>query len=81
VLQATALGLASHQMAGYDVGKVRTAFAIPVDYDPVAAFAIGYPGDPNLLDERYRQREFNAREREPVSAFVFSGQWGLAASL
>jgi nitroreductase len=81
VLQATALGLVSHQMAGYHIEKVRTTFGIPVDCDPVAAFAIGYPGDPNLLDERVRQREFNPRERNPISAFVFSGQWGLPASL
>jgi hypothetical protein len=75
------LGLASHQMAGYHIEKVRTTFGIPVDCDPVAAFAIGYPGDPNLLDERVRQREFNPRERNPISAFVFSGQWGLPAGL
>ncbi len=81
VLQATALGLASHQMAGYHIEKVRTAFGIPVDCDPVAAFAIGYPGDPDLLDERVRQRELNPRERNPISAFVFSGQWGLPAGL
>lgn len=81
VLQATALGLASHQMAGYHIDKVRAEFAIPSDFDPVAAIAIGYPGDPAVLDDRLRQREMNPRERSPLSAFVFSGQWGLPATL
>lgn len=80
VLQATALGLASHQMAGYHVDKVRTEFALPPDCDPVAAIAIGYPGDPGLLDDRLRQRELNPRERSAISEFVFSDRWGHPAA-
>jgi nitroreductase len=79
VLQATALGLVAHLMAGYHVEKARTEFAIPSDCDPVAAIAVGYPGDPALLDERLRQREMNPRERKPLTEFVFAGQWGHAA--
>ena len=81
VLQATALGLASHQMAGYHIEKVRTEFAIPSDCDPVAAIAIGYPGDPGTLDDRLRQRELTPRERSPISEFVFSDRWGHPAAL
>lgn len=80
VLQATALGLASHQMAGYHVDQVRAEFGIPPEYDPVAAIAIGYPGDPARLDERLRQRELKPRERRPVSGFVFSDRWGMPAT-
>ncbi len=80
-LQATAVGLAAHQMAGYSVDKARTEFAIPPDFDPVAAIAIGYPGDPALLDERLRQREINPRERNPIGDFVFTGQWGRLAQM
>jgi len=80
VLQATALGLASHQMAGYHIDKVRAEFAIPPECDPVAAIAIGYPGDAAVLDDRLRQRELNPRERRAVSAFVFSHRWGSPAS-
>lgn len=81
VLQATALGLASHQMAGYHVEKVRTEFNIPSEFDPVAVIAIGYPGDLSVLDDRLRQREVNPRERNPISEFVFSGQWGRPAAV
>jgi nitroreductase len=81
VLQATALGLASHQMAGYHVEKVRSEFGIPADFDPVAMIAIGYPGDPVVLDDRLRQREMNPRERSPLAEFVYAEQWGRAAHL
>jgi nitroreductase len=75
-LQATAVGLAAHQMAGYSVHTASAEFAIPPDFDPVAAIAIGYPGDPALLDERLRQREMNPRVRNPMGEFVFTGEWG-----
>lgn len=75
-LQATALGLIVHQMAGFDVEKARTDLKIPAGYDPVAMIAVGYPGDPAILDDRLRQRETAPRERKPIRDFVFSGAWG-----
>jgi nitroreductase len=45
-LQATALGLAVHQMGGFDMERAREEFSIPEGYEPVAAIAVGYPGDP-----------------------------------
>ncbi len=81
VLEATAVGLAAHQMAGYDVDKARSEFAIPSDYDPVAVIAIGYPGDPTLLDDRLREREMKPRERRPIEEYVFAGQWGCPVRL
>ena len=76
VLQAVALGLAAHQMAGFDVEKARTTCAIPSGYDPVAMIAVGYPGDPLLLPDDLREREMRARERKPLRDFVFSPHWG-----
>ena len=76
VVQATALGLVVHQMAGFDVEKARTELKIPDGHDPVAMIAIGYPGDPDLLQEPYRTREFRPRERKHISEFVFEGSWG-----
>ena len=75
VVQATALGLIVHQMAGFDIGKARRDLTIPDGYDPVAMIAVGYPGDPAILDDRLRQREFAPRERKPVTEFVSSGMW------
>jgi len=76
VVQATALGLFVHQMAGYDVEKARKDLRIPKGHDPVAMLAIGYPGDPDQLPEPYRTREFHQRERKSIREFIFSAEWG-----
>ncbi len=76
VLQVTALGLAAHQMAGFDVEKARADLKIPPGYQPVAMIAIGYPGEAALLPDRLRERELQPRVREPISSWVFSGRWG-----
>lgn len=77
VLQAAAQGLVTHQMAGFDVEKARVDLRIPAGYDPVAMIALGYPGDPALLPERLRERELRPRDRHPIAARTFSGQWGI----
>jgi nitroreductase len=81
VIQATALGLIVHQMAGYDVEKARKDLEIPAGHDPVAMIAIGYPGDPDQLPEPYRTREFRPRERKPISELLCEGSWGNVAPL
>jgi nitroreductase len=75
-LQATALGLQVHQMAGIVPEKARQIFSIPADYEAVAGFAIGYPGDPATLPDQLRERENAPRSRKPASSFVFTGNWG-----
>jgi nitroreductase len=76
VLQATALGLASHQMAGFDVEKARADLNIPSGYEPVAMIAVGYPGDLASLSDRLRERELQLRSRRAISEWTFSGRWG-----
>lgn len=75
-LQAATLGLAAHQMAGFDAEKARIDLKIPAGYEPVAIIAIGYPGDPNALADHLKQREVAPRTRRPIAQFVFSGEWG-----
>jgi len=75
-VEANSRGLFVHQMAGFDVDKARKVFAIPPDWEPVAAMAIGYPGDPQSLPERLRDRELAPRTRKPLSEFVMIGGWG-----
>jgi nitroreductase len=75
-LQATALGLLAHPMAGFDIQKTRAEFLIPEGHDPVAVIAVGYPGDPATLSEKLRKRELAPRERKPQHDFVFRGSWG-----
>ncbi|MFI5092927.1 MAG: nitroreductase family protein [Candidatus Acidiferrales bacterium] len=80
-VEATARGLAVHQMAGFDHAKAKQVFEIPADCEPIAAIALGYPGDPNSLPEKLRDREVAPRTRKPLSEFVMSGRWGHTSSI
>ena len=77
VIQATALGLFVHQMAGFRVHQAREECKIPSGYEPMAMIAVGYPGDPATLPDHLRERELKPRERNSISEFVFSGTWGI----
>lgn len=74
-LQATALGLASHQMGGFDVDKARATFNIPDEYTPMAAIALGYQADIDNLDEAFHDPELNERRRRPLGEIFFAGEW------
>src|ERR1700757_4524437 len=45
-LQAAALGLATHQMAGFDHDAARKALGIPEDYAMGSVMALGHQGEP-----------------------------------
>lgn len=81
VLQAEALGLGVHQMAGFDVARARDVLAVPPDHEPVAMFALGYRGTPESLPDDLRQRELAPRQRRPLAEFVFTGRFGTPADL
>ena len=74
--EATSRGLFVHQMAGFDPQKAIEVFHIPKGWEPIAVFAIGYPGDPNALPDKLRERELAPRSRKPISEFVMSSDWG-----
>jgi nitroreductase len=78
-VEATAHGLAVHQMAGFDPEKARQVFGIPAGREAMAALAIGYPGDPNSLPQPLKDRELSPRTRKPIAQFVMAGQWGHTA--
>jgi nitroreductase len=75
-VEATARGLAVHQMAGFDPEKARQTFGIPAGWEAIAALAIGYPGDPHSLPQKLKDRELAPRTRKPLSEFVMAGRWG-----
>jgi nitroreductase len=79
-IEATARGLFVHQMAGFDPHKAIELFSIPTGWEPISAFVIGYPGDPQSLPETLRERELAPRARKPLSEFVMAGNWGRPAS-
>jgi len=80
-MQATALGLFIHQMAGFDVPLSRSLYSIPEGYEPVAAIALGYIGDPQTLSEKLLQRTLAPRTRKPLENFVFTRRWNETSPL
>lgn len=80
-IEATSRGLVVHQMAGFDHAKAKQVFNIPADCEPIAAIAIGYPGDPQSLPDKLRDREVAPRTRKPLAEFVMSGRWGHTSSI
>ena len=75
-MQATALGLAAHQMGGFDADKIRQHLAIPEGFEPVVIVAVGYPGSTVDLPEDLRKREQAPRTRKLLETFVHTGEWG-----
>ncbi|KNH08601.1 Nitroreductase [Candidatus Burkholderia brachyanthoides] len=78
VLQAHALGLATHQMGGFDCDAFRRAFSIPEEMQLIAMIAIGHFGDASALDEALRERETAPRTRKPLGETAFEGAWNKA---
>jgi len=70
MLQAVAVDLHVHGMAGFDAEKARAEFAIPAEFDVGAAFAIGYV-------EAGTQPP-PTRSRRPLDETVFGTKFGEA---
>lgn len=80
-LQAGALGLRTHQMAGFDSVKAREVFEIPEIYTMGSVMALGYQADPSTLpNEHYQSQEQMPRSRKPLSEFVLT-DWDHPADL
>ena len=75
-LEATAQGLAVHQMAGFDQDRTTKIYQIPEGFEPVTALAIGYPGEVASLPEGLQKKELAPRERKAQSELLFSKGWG-----
>jgi nitroreductase len=79
-LQATALGLAAHQMAGFDWVKAREAFEISETYTMGSVMALGYQGELADLGEKFQAQEQSPRSRKPLNEIVFTA-WDQPADL
>jgi len=78
-VQATAMGLAVHQMAGVDLDRVRQVYGVPEGFAPQTAIAIGPPGAMENRDESFRESERAPRHRKEQEEFVYAGAWAKAA--
>jgi nitroreductase len=79
--QATAMDLYVHQMAGIKKDVVRETYDVPADFEPMAGLAVGYLGDPSMLNEKQQKSERAERSRKSLDAFVFGDTWDAPAAL
>jgi nitroreductase len=78
-IQATALGLQVHQMAGVNLSLIRQEYGIPEGYDPQTGIAIGYADTSEPVDDQAKElskRESGPRRRKALGEQVFTGKWG-----
>jgi nitroreductase len=80
-LQGVALGLAVHQMGGFDSAKARATFGIPEEYTPMAMIAVGYQASPDVLDEETKAKELRPRSRDAIAEHFHAGAWGKTVEL
>lgn len=80
-LQATAMGLFVHQMAGIQPDVARETYSVPDDFEPMAGLAVGYLGDPEMLNEGQQSSETTPRTRKPLSDLAFGDDWETPSDL
>ena len=80
-LQAAALDLYVHQMAGILPDKAEEVFEVPDEFEVVSGIALGYVGNPESLPEDLQAKEGQGRgrTRKPLSDLVFEGRFGQEA--
>jgi nitroreductase len=71
-LQAAAMGLVAHGMAGFDYAKAREVLRLPDDQAVEAMIALGRAGDPADLPDDLQARE-KPSGRKPVAEIIHEG--------
>lgn len=66
-IQAAALGLYVHQMAGFDAATLHRDLALDEDVTVHVVVAVGRLGDPRTLPADLRRREVALRQRRPLA--------------
>ncbi|QDU71826.1 nitroreductase family protein [Mucisphaera calidilacus] len=80
-LQATAMGLFVHQMAGVDLDAVRDAYGVPEGFRVMTAIAVGHAAKADEVPAELRARDEAERVRNDFDTFVFGTSWGEASAV
>ncbi len=75
-IQATEMGMMSHQMGGFSTDKTRELFNIPERFTPMAMMTVGYQVNEDSISEDMKERELAERKRKPLDECFFDGEWG-----
>lgn len=70
LLQAIHRDIYGHLMAGFEKNKLIDLLHLDDNLQPICIGALGYLGDPNMLDEGLKARELHPRSRKAVSEFT-----------
>jgi nitroreductase len=71
-VEARALGLESHQFAGFDHDAVAAEFEIPMNFSVLTGIAVGRVASPQVIaavSSRDQERELRERTRRPIRLF------------
>ena len=69
-LQATAMDIYGHPMAGFSKDKAKEALQLTDDQEAVCMIALGYLAAPEVLEEPFLTREVTARTRKELKEIV-----------
>ncbi len=75
-LQAMLRGYVAHGMQGFDYERARTELAVPDAYQVEGMVAVGMPGEPDSLPEKYRAKE-SPNNRRPLAGSICEGPFHL----
>ncbi len=76
LIEATARGLITHPMAGFDIDGSRETFGIPDGVRPLMVIAVGTLADYANVAPEIAERDLTPRSRAPLTEVAFSGTWG-----
>ncbi len=75
ILAATALGLGTCWIGGFDEEKVKSLLNIPENYRVVAMTALGYPAQKEGIVGRITKSVVKSYNRKPLSEVYSMNQW------
>ena len=75
-LQAQAMGLHTHQFAGFDKQAVADELGVPAAYRVLAGVAVGVRGSADDVPVADRDRELKVRHRGALSRVAHGDRWG-----
>jgi hypothetical protein len=65
-----------HQMGGLDTAEAGDIFNVPEDFEVLTALALGYQGEPELLEENFQAMEISKRSRLAPEKLFFRQKFG-----
>jgi nitroreductase len=69
ILQAQSMNIYGHMMGGFDQEKLRSVLSLSDQQQAICVIALGYLDIPEKLEEPFKARELQARQRKSLNEF------------